>query len=158
MMSLTLPWVMNCFAVARSERHLSSARKNCSVLQPPPFPPASYHPNGIADTSESNADTPLLQLLDEVQQFISRADIDEVDGSGIQKHALHVRPRSQRRLQRRPDVANTREEEISSYSPYQEPWKGDRLRMTLDAAIGLGARKLAELRAPRVAGEVDQGH
>src|SRR5262249_42902817 len=50
----------------------------------------------VSDAHESNGAASVLQFFGEPQQGVPCTDVDEVDGSEIQKRALHVGPRSQR--------------------------------------------------------------
>ena len=56
--------------------------------------PGTFHvvSNRIANTDKGNARPRFLQLVDETKEFISRTDVDEVDGRAIQKHTLDVWP------------------------------------------------------------------
>jgi hypothetical protein len=51
--------------------------------------------DGVSHTDKGNCNGRSLQRFDETKQFISCADVDEVDGIAIQKHTLHVGPRGQ---------------------------------------------------------------
>ena len=42
--------------------------------------------DGVAHTDKGNGNARFLQRFDETKQFISCADVDEVDGIAIQKH------------------------------------------------------------------------
>ena len=48
--------------------------------------------DGVAHTDKGNGNARFLQRFDKTKQFISCADVDEVDGIAIQKHTLHVGP------------------------------------------------------------------
>lgn len=102
--------------------------------------------DGVAHMDKGNSNTGLLQLLDETKQFISCAEVDEVDGSTIQEHALYMGPRGKRCLQDRAHMADTREEQVAAYPPDQQSGKRGGLRVTLDVAISFNAWQLTKLR------------
>ena len=58
---------------------------------------SSFHivSNGITQTDKSNANAHCLQPSDETKQFVCCTNVDEVDRSTIQQHALHIWPRGQ---------------------------------------------------------------
>ena len=55
-------------------------------------------------------------------------------------------------------MADAGKEQVAAGAPDQQPGEGDRLGVPFDVAIGLLARQLAEHRAFRVAGSIDQQH
>src|ERR1700752_3707521 len=53
-------------------------------------------------------------------------------------------------------MAHARKEHVAADAPNQQTREGNRLRMAPDVAIGLLTRQLAEYRALRMAGPIDQ--
>src|SRR5262245_19119071 len=114
-------------------------------------------PDVVAHTREGEGDALALQLLDEVQQCVAGAYVDEVHGLCVHKHALRRRAaRGQRSLQPVAQVTDAGKPQVAAGAPDQKPGKGERFGVPFDVAIGLRARHLTEHGAVRVAGSVDQ--
>ena len=88
---------------------------------------------------------------------VAGAGIDEVDRFGIQKHMpRRWAARGQRSLQPVVEVTDTRKEQVAARAPNQSPGNVTRLGVEPDVAIRFRARQLAQHRALRVAGPINQ--
>src|SRR6516165_754140 len=101
----------------------------------------------VADAGEGKGDTSTLQLLDEAQQLVAGAGVDEVHRFGVEEHMLRRWPAcGQRKFQSPDEVADAGKEQISTHAPNQHPREDERVGVPFDIAIGLRARQLAEHR------------
>jgi hypothetical protein len=82
----------------------------------------------VAQAGEGNGDALALQLADEVDKCVARADINLVHGPGVHEHWLRRRAaRGQAGRQPVAQVTDVGEEQVATGAPDQKPGEGDRV-------------------------------